>query len=91
MSGRPRGAWSEKRFRDALNLAVNEERPDGLHRLRVIANKLVAAAEDGDLRAIQEVADRLDGKPNQSHDVEIGANERLLSLIEAGVNRAGQR
>lgn len=88
MSGRPRGAWSEKRFRDALALVVNEERKDGQHRLRVIANKLVTAAEDGDLAAIREVADRLDGKPNQGHDVEVGVNDRLLSLIEAGLTRA---
>jgi hypothetical protein len=87
MSGRPRGAWSEKRFRDALNLAVNEERKDGLHRLRVIANQLVTAAEGGDMVAIKEVADRLDGRPNQSHDVDVGVNEQLLALIEAGLAR----
>ena len=66
MSGRPRGAWSEKRFRDALYLAINEERPDGQHRLRVIANQLIEAAEGGDIAAIKEVADRLDGKPAQA-------------------------
>jgi hypothetical protein len=91
MSGRPRGAWSEKRFRDALNLAVNEKRKDKQHRLRVIANKLVEAAESGDITAIKEVADRLDGKPNQSHDVELGANDRLLALIEQGLSRSGKR
>jgi hypothetical protein len=91
MSGRPRGAWAEKRFRDALHLAVSEERKDGQHRLRVIANKLVEAAETGESWAIGMVADRLDGKPNQSHDVEVGVNERLLSLIEAGMGRAGER
>jgi hypothetical protein len=91
MAGRPRGTWTDKRFRDALNLAVNEKRPDGLHRLRVIADRLVTAAEEGDITAIKEVADRLDGKPSQSHEVELGANDRLLSLIEQGLARATGR
>lgn len=66
MAGRPRGAWSEKQFRDALRLAVNEDAPDGRKKLRVIAEQLVAAAAGGDVTAIREVADRLDGKPAQA-------------------------
>jgi hypothetical protein len=91
MAGRPKGAWSEKRFREALQAAVTEEGAGGQKRLRNIAEQLVRAAEGGDIQAIKEVADRLDGKPNQSHDVEVSANDRLLSLIEAGIARAGQR
>jgi hypothetical protein len=64
--GRPKGAWSEKRFREALQAAVTEEGAGGQKRLRNIAEKLVAAAEDGDIAAIREVADRLDGKPAQA-------------------------
>lgn len=66
MAGRPRGPWSEKRFREALQAAVTEPAANGHRRLRNIAEQLVLAAEGGDIQAIKEVADRLDGKPPQA-------------------------
>jgi hypothetical protein len=33
--------------------------------LRRIADKLLAMAEDGDIQAMKEIGDRLDGKPKQ--------------------------
>jgi len=36
------------------------------HRLRAIAEKLIEKAEQGDLQAIREIADRLDGKATQA-------------------------
>lgn len=69
--GRPIGSVNrEKPFNDALRIAL---RGDPL-RLRRIADKLATLAEGGDLAAIREVADRLDGKPAQvidRHDVAI--------------------
>lgn len=62
-SGNPTGRRKEKPWRDALTLALKDG--DGL-KLRNIAEKLVAAAEAGDLQAIKEIADRLDGKPVQA-------------------------
>ena len=71
-SGNPNGRpKSSKRFRDALNLAVHErvdEKPlrrietGGDKVLRHAAEALVEKALSGDIRAIREVADRLDGK-----------------------------
>src|SRR6476661_468384 len=62
--GRPIGSVNrEKPFNDALRIAL---RGDPL-RLRRIAHKLATLAEGGDLGAIREVADRLDGKPLQAH------------------------
>src|SRR6476469_8520153 len=63
--GRPIGSVNrEKPFNDALRIAL---RGDPL-RLRRIAEKLVEKAEEGDLAAIREIADRLDGKPVQMLD-----------------------
>jgi hypothetical protein len=63
--GRPIGSSNrEKPFNDALRIAL---RGDPL-RLRRIADKLAILAEQGDLGAIREVADRLDGKPAQVID-----------------------
>jgi hypothetical protein len=61
--GRPIGSVNrQKPFNDALRIAL---RGDPL-RLRRIADKLAALAEQGDLGAIRELADRLDGKPAQA-------------------------
>jgi hypothetical protein len=61
--GRPVGSKNrELPFNSALRLAL---RGDPL-RLRRIAEKLAEKAEEGDLAAIRELADRLDGKPAQA-------------------------
>src|SRR3954469_724635 len=54
----------EKPFNDALRVALKR---DPL-RLPRIAEKLAEKAEEGDLAAIREIADRLDGKPAQVVD-----------------------
>ena len=68
--GRPIGSVNrEKPFNEALRIAL---RGDPL-RLRRIAEKLAEKAEEGDLAAIRELADRLDGKPAQAHTGEDGS------------------
>ena len=64
------GRKQEKPFRDALRVEIAEagENPKAL---RNIAKKLIALAEDGDMQAIKEFADRLDGKVVQT----IGGDE----------------
>lgn len=62
---RPLGAQNrDKPFRDALRMAIAEA-GDDFRPLRRIAEALVAQAMEGDLQAIKEIADRLDGKPAQ--------------------------
>lgn len=79
MAGRPKGAWADKAFRDALRIAVLEKE-DGLPKLRRLANKLVAAGLEGDVTAIREIADRLDGKPTQQIEANI-TDERLVARL----------
>ena len=68
--GRPVGSKNrELPFNSALRLAL---RGDPL-RLRRIADKLAALAEQGDLGAIREVANRLDGT-SQAHKGEDGGD-----------------
>jgi hypothetical protein len=63
--GRPIGSVNkEKPFNDALRIALKRD-PCRLPR---IAEKLAQKAEEGDLAAIREIADRLDGKPTQLVD-----------------------
>jgi hypothetical protein len=85
--GRPIGSLNkEKPFKVALQMALRE-RP---HSLRLIANRLIDAAETGDLPSIRELVDRLDGRPVQAidrHEVLIAAqlsDEELLAIIASG-------
>lgn len=68
-SGNPAGRRKEKPFRDALNIVINEamevEGVGAVKRLRLIAVALAAKAMEGDVGAIREIADRLDGKAVQ--------------------------
>lgn len=60
-----RGQQRDKPFRDALRMEISDA--DGDHKkLREIAGALIDKARSGDIPAIKEVADRLDGKPAQA-------------------------
>jgi hypothetical protein len=75
----------EKPFNQALLMTLRSN-PVALRR---IAAKLVEKAEEGELAAIREIADRLDGKPAQVVDrpdlpISELSDEQLLA-IAAGV------
>lgn len=63
MAGRPP---KEKSFANMLNIAIKEANEQGTTKLREVADALVAKAISGDVQAIKEIADRLDGKPAQA-------------------------
>jgi hypothetical protein len=63
------GRKGEKHWRDALMIAVNEVRagdPSGKKNLRAIADKCVELALEGDMAAIKEIGDRMDGRAVQA-------------------------
>lgn len=62
MAGRPP---KEKSFANMLRIAINEATEDGGTNLRAVADALVTKAKTGDVQAIKEIADRLDGKVPQ--------------------------
>lgn len=64
-SGNPGGRVRDRAFGDMLRIALNEKDDKGVKKLRRIADKLVASAMAGNPFAIQQIADRLDGKPTQ--------------------------
>lgn len=59
------GPKQEKPWRDAIMLAVNELDGDQ-KKLRKLAEKLVTEAIEGNVTALKEIGDRLDGKPAQA-------------------------
>lgn len=89
MAGRPP---SEKTFANMLRVAIKEAHADGGDKLRKVADALVDKAMTGDVPAIKEIADRLDGKSLQAvdGDLTLHADDSIAGLL-ARISAAGQR
>ena len=70
MARRPRGAWADKAWRDALRLAVmrpaSEPNPKPKTKLDELALTLLGTGKARDVPALKEIGDRLDGKVPQA-------------------------
>lgn len=66
VSGNPSGRGNAPSLVAALRAELDERDASGRPGLRAIAARLVDMALAGDMRAIREVLDRLDGKPLQA-------------------------
>jgi hypothetical protein len=83
----PKGAKSDKQWRNAIQLAVHRLATDGKTKhLDILAARLVKSAAEGDISALREIGDRLDGKPTQAIEVNEGAfdgvsDSQLATLI----------
>ena len=88
-TGRPVGATNkDKPFRAALvrALGIADNNPEKLDKL---AEALIAKAKTGDVAALREVSDRLDGKVAQALVGDDGSEPITLRTIVTGVIRAG--
>jgi hypothetical protein len=85
----PRGQQRDKPFRDALRMFLfSENGRKGRRKLDLAAAALVGKAVKGDVAALKELADRLDGKVAQAI---VGDDEHdpiSLRTIVTGVARA---
>jgi len=102
MSGAPKGnqnARRAKELRNALNYALNNFENSAIKKdqaLRALGNKLVEMGLDGNLAAIKEIADRIDGKPAQTtiieddnRDIEDFNIDELQQLLADGLRKDG--
>jgi hypothetical protein len=64
----PGNQWTDKAWRDAIRVAVlrAHEDPKKGKRLAALADALVDAGLEGDVPALREIGDRLDGKVAQA-------------------------
>ena len=88
-TGRPVGATNkDKPFRAALvrALGIADNDPEKLDKL---AEALIAKAKTGDVAALREVSDRLDGKVAQAVVGDDGSEPITLRTIVTGVIRPG--
>jgi hypothetical protein len=89
-SGNPGGRSKNKEWAAALRIAVNEAHEEGKTKLRALADKIVSEGLAGNVQALKEIGDRIDGKVPQAL---IGGddddNPITLKTIITGVPRAG--
>jgi hypothetical protein len=84
-SGNPGGQPKDKIFADALRAALNQIDPKTKRKnLLLVADKLVECAIDGEGWAIQQVADRLDGKPAQESTLNVN-NRTITELADSEI------
>ena len=82
-SGNPNGRAKDKIWGDAIRIAVNEAVEGGdRKKLRALADKLVEKALSGDITAMKEIGDRLDGKAAQSVDMSVGTTSYVALMPE---------
>jgi hypothetical protein len=86
-----KGSKPEKLMRDAIIMELHREATgaDGVmtKRLRLVASALVNKAAEGDVQAIKEINDRVDGKAPQSVDLtgEIAATVMFKTVYEQAI------
>ena len=79
-NGRPKAGLA---FTDQLRLELARRDRDGVTRLRKIAAALVDKAEAGDVQAIREIADRVDGRPPMlSPEDQVGQRPIVIEMTE---------
>ena len=82
-SGNPNGAPKRvKVWREAINRAIKRREQEDPQALEKLADKLLAAVDAGDIAAIKEFGDRIDGKVAQpvGGDDEIGPIKNILEV-----------
>ena len=84
-SGNPGGEEKIKLFRRALRDCLS------LEEAKEIARAVIKKAKAGDLMAVNVIADRLDGKPEQSLDIRDERGTDLAGRFEEILARAGEK
>lgn len=89
-SGNPKGRPPGMRLSNLYRAELEKTGPDGRTMGEVIAEKIVTMACNGDLGAMREIVDRLEGKPRQAVDLEASITDwreaaRAYGLDESAV------
>src|SRR5262249_51521852 len=80
LSRPPRGQQRDKPYREALRMELAAAGED-MKKLREIARVHIARCEAGDMQAIKELADRLDGKPAQMLEHRSPDSEPITKVV----------
>ena len=77
-NGRPKRDWT---VQGLIEEAMEEADETGVPAKKIIYKKLVSLAKRGDLQAVKEINQRLDGMPKQTNDVKIDLPKPLLDVL----------
>lgn len=89
MTGKPPGRPpSEKTFANMLRVALKEAHIAGGDNLRAVAQALVDKALTGDVPAIREIGDRIDGKVPQGIEGNGEGGELVIQILRMAVEKA---
>ena len=87
-NGRPPKAWT---MATLIEEALEEEIENGTPMKKQIARKLAHMALQGDIQAIKEVNDRIDGKARQTTDLHVKElPQPLLATLDVSNNDSSQ-
>jgi hypothetical protein len=94
-AGRPKSITLSEAFRRQLSQPMPDD-PEGRTFAEVIAERMCVAASGGDVSAAREIADRVEGKPKQSVNLDMNVNDwravaQAHGLNEQDVLREAQR
>lgn len=79
------GPKADKIWRDAIMRAVNRMSADKKTKhIDILAHRLIKCAADGDVSAMREIGDRLDGKATQPISGEDGGAVPVRFIVENG-------
>ncbi len=87
--GRPKSITLSEAYRKMLG-AVDEADPEKRTRAEVLAEQMYAKAKTGDVSALREIADRVEGKPRQTLALTSEKREQLEQSI-AGIMRDAEQ
>jgi Family of unknown function (DUF5681) len=90
-SGRPKNKLISEAYRKMLECEVPND-PQGRTYAELIADRMVAEAVKGrnKVNAASEIADRTEGKPKQTHDVNVSVIDELAQRMEKARKRVKQ-
>lgn len=80
----------KRHWAEAITAAVQKEvdPATGRRKLHAICDKLIAMAEEGDIQAMKEIGDRLDGKATQALEHSGPGGEPLPTAISVTLTKA---
>lgn len=86
--GQPGNSNAEKgkRWRMAIDAALSKHGKDKAEALAEVAEKLIGKALEGDMSAIKELGDRIDGKSVQPMDIKGDLKTNVIYNV-TGLNR----
>lgn len=84
VSGNPGGRPKKKLISDELERLLQEEAPGGTGKTwaSVIAESLLRQAAKGDVRAISELVNRVEGKPLQAVNLDVNSSSEIDSMTD---------